>query len=137
MALSALAHLPTASAAVAVPAVQVPPPLGIGTVKLAAGGSVNGFICEGWVAGAPCSGGAGRGRLPLQPHRQQRPPPLGPSVLMLPPACLPTAPADACKAGAPNVEDITHLGGWVAYVERQAQRAAAAAAAGGSGSAPA
>lgn len=30
---------------------QVPPPLGIGTVKLEDGGSVNGFICEGWVAG--------------------------------------------------------------------------------------
>ena len=31
---------------------QVPPPLGIGTVKLEGGGTVNGFICEGWVAGA-------------------------------------------------------------------------------------
>lgn len=30
---------------------QVPPPLGIGTVKLEDGGSVKGFICEGWVAG--------------------------------------------------------------------------------------
>jgi len=30
----------------------VPPPLGIGTVKLEDGGSVKGFICEGWVAGA-------------------------------------------------------------------------------------
>lgn len=32
--------------------VQVPPPLGIGTVKLDDGSSVKGFICEGWVAGA-------------------------------------------------------------------------------------
>lgn len=31
---------------------QVPPPLGIGTVKLEDGSSVKGFICEGWVAGA-------------------------------------------------------------------------------------
>lgn len=30
---------------------QVPPPLGIGTVKLEDGSSVKGFICEGWVAG--------------------------------------------------------------------------------------
>ncbi len=30
---------------------QVPPPLGIGTVKLDDGSSVKGFICEGWVAG--------------------------------------------------------------------------------------
>ncbi|KAI7838880.1 hypothetical protein COHA_007346 [Chlorella ohadii] len=59
--------------------VQVPPPLGIGTVKLDDGSSVKGFICEGWVA-------------------------------------------DACAAGASNIEDITHLGSWLAYLERQQQR---------------
>ncbi|KAL4418867.1 hypothetical protein ABPG77_002623 [Micractinium sp. CCAP 211/92] len=59
---------------------QVPPPLGIGTVKLEDGGSVKGFICEGWVA-------------------------------------------EACKGGAGNVEDITHLGSWLAYVEQQQQQA--------------
>lgn len=33
---------------------QVPPPLGIGTVILEDGSSVKGFICEGWVAkGSP------------------------------------------------------------------------------------
>lgn len=39
--------------------------------------------------------------------------------------------ADACKAGAPNVEEITHLGSWLPYVERQQKGAAAAAAAAG------
>lgn len=94
----------------------MPPPLGIGTVKLADGGSVNGFICEGWVAGAR--------RLLLllgpQPHGRRHgcfrspawsAPPLNPV-------------ADACKAGAANVEDITHLGSWLKYVERQAARQA-------------
>lgn len=57
---------------------QVPPPLGIGTVKLGDGGSVKGFICEGWVA-------------------------------------------ESCKAGASNTEDITHLGSWLKYIERQQQ----------------
>lgn len=28
---------------------QIPPPLGIGTVKLEDGGSVYGFICEGFI----------------------------------------------------------------------------------------
>ena len=32
------------------------------------------------------------------------------------------AAADACKSGAANVEDITHLGSWLKYVERQRQR---------------
>ena len=36
----------------------VPPPLGIGTVKLDDGSVVKGFICEGWVAGVcVCWGG--------------------------------------------------------------------------------
>ncbi|PSC69639.1 allophanate hydrolase [Micractinium conductrix] len=60
---------------------QVPPPLGIGTVKLEDGGSVNGFICEAWVA-------------------------------------------EACRQGDASVEDITHLGSWLPYVERQVARAA-------------
>ena len=51
---------------------QIPPPLGIGTVKLADGSLVKGFCCEGYVAG--------------------------------------------------EAEDITHLGGWLAYVETQKSR---------------
>lgn len=34
------------------PPLQVPTPLGIGTLKLEDGSSVKGFICEGWVAQA-------------------------------------------------------------------------------------
>lgn len=36
----------------------------------------------------------------------------------------PRSAADACKEGAENVEDITHLGSWLKYVERQAARQA-------------
>ncbi|MBI3958022.1 MAG: hypothetical protein HY328_04355 [Chloroflexi bacterium] len=46
---------------------QIPPPLGIGAVKLADGSLVKGFSCEGYVAG--------------------------------------------------EAEEITHLGGWLAYLE--------------------
>lgn len=30
--------------------------------------------------------------------------------------------AEACAAGASNIEDITHLGSWLAYLERQQQQ---------------
>ena len=32
-----------------------------------------------------------------------------------------------CRAGDPSVEDVTHLGGWLAYLEYKAQQQAAAA----------
>lgn len=48
---------------------QIPPPLGIGTVKLADGSLVKGFCCEGYVAG--------------------------------------------------EAEEITHWGGWLAYLGRE------------------
>lgn len=50
--------------------VQIPPPLGLGTVELEDGSKTLGFICEGYVA-----------------------------------------------QGGPDIEDITHLGGWHDYLK--------------------
>ena len=118
---------------------QIPPPLGLGTVRLEGGGSVQGFICEGWVAGeraaaaaaAAAVAAAGCGSLPRLLRRSPWPacrhaPDATPAALHRTPARI-TCGADACRAGADNIEDITHLGSWLAYVERQQQRRAAQA----------
>jgi len=55
-------------------AMQVPAPLGIGTVELDDGDVVKGFICEAWVK-------------------------------------------DAALSGDSNCTEITHLGGWLPFVE--------------------
>ena len=78
----------------------VPPPLGIGTVKLEDGSAVKGFICEGWVAGRVLCvwGGCGVGGwwwwwgAPDNECREMRAAPptlLGLLLLLLPPPQVP------------------------------------------------
>lgn len=58
---------------------QIPAPLGIGTVELDDGSEVKGFICEAWVA-------------------------------------------EAARRGSDRVSDITDLGSWLTFIEKQQRR---------------
>ena len=59
-------------------ALQIPAPLGIGTVELDDGSEVKGFICEAWVA-------------------------------------------EAARRNSDRVADITDLGSWLTFIEKQQQ----------------